>query len=218
MTEAEWLASNDPKPMWGFVLANGSERKLRLFSCGRCRSLWHLLPDHRSKKVVEIVERYVDGSASDDERESARADAFDALDAPNSAAGNYFQPDAHADMLDAIFRLACVAAFAADATPSTLATWSAFNFENISQPTLLRCIFGNPFNPTIVRPSWLAPPVVRLAQKIYEDRTFNPDRMKALADALAQAGCMNQDILQHCRQREGHVRGCWVVDSILGKK
>ena len=27
----------------------------------------------------------------------------------------------------------------------------------------------------------------------------------------------NTDILNHCRQQGEHVRGCWVVDLILGK-
>jgi hypothetical protein len=38
-----------------------------------------------------------------------------------------------------------------------------------------------------------------------------------LIDALEEAGCTNADILNHCRQPGEHVRGCWVVDLILGK-
>jgi len=37
-------------------------------------------------------------------------------------------------------------------------------------------------------------------------------------DALAEAGCSNQDILSHCRGPGPHVRGCWVVDLLLGKE
>jgi hypothetical protein len=40
-----------------------------------------------------------------------------------------------------------------------------------------------------------------------------------MADALEEAGCTNQDILDHCRQQRAvHVRGCWVIDCILGKE
>ena len=42
-------------------------------------------------------------------------------------------------------------------------------------------------------------------------------RMPILADALQDAGCDNEDILSHCRSEGPHVRGCWVVDLILGK-
>jgi hypothetical protein len=42
--------------------------------------------------------------------------------------------------------------------------------------------------------------------------------MPILADALEEAGCTNVDILNHCRQPGEHVRGCWVIDLLLGKE
>jgi hypothetical protein len=80
---------------------------------------------------------------------------------------------------------------------------------------IIRDIFGNPFKPVTIDPSWLTSNVVSLAQAIYDERAF--DRMPILGDALEDAGCDNKDILNHCRSGEEHVRGCWVVDSILGK-
>jgi hypothetical protein len=47
-------------------------------------------------------------------------------------------------------------------------------------------------------------------------RDFSP--MPILADALQDAGCDNADILDHCRGPGLHVRGCWVVDLVLGKE
>jgi hypothetical protein len=44
------------------------------------------------------------------------------------------------------------------------------------------------------------------------------DQMPVLADALQDAGCDNTDILNHCRQPGEHVRGCWVVDLLTGRK
>jgi len=41
--------------------------------------------------------------------------------------------------------------------------------------------------------------------------------MPILADALQDAGCDNAGILNHCRGNGPHVRGCWVVDLVLGK-
>jgi hypothetical protein len=78
-----------------------------------------------------------------------------------------------------------------------------------------RCIFGNPFRTIAVEQSWLTSTVVALADGIYQERAF--DRMPILADALQDAGCDKEDILNHCRQPGEHVRGCWVVDLLLGK-
>ncbi len=87
--------------------------------------------------------------------------------------------------------------------------------EQVAQCNLLRDIFGNPFRPVTLHPSWLTSDVHTLATGIYADRAF--DRMPILADALQDAGCDNDDILNHCRGDELHVRGCWVVDLLLGK-
>ena len=55
-----------------------------------------------------------------------------------------------------------------------------------------------------------------MAEAIYEERTF--EQLPILTDALEDAGCNNSDILNHCRQPGVHVRGCWVVDLLLGKE
>ncbi len=55
-----------------------------------------------------------------------------------------------------------------------------------------------------------------LARTMYESRDFSA--MPILADALQDAGCDNEDILGHCRGSGPHVRGCWVVDLVLGKE
>ena len=84
------------------------------------------------------------------------------------------------------------------------------------QCLLLRDIFGNPFRPVAFAPSWRSSSVVALARAMYESREFAA--MPVLADALEEAGCDAADILAHCRNPHGvHVRGCWVVDLVLGK-
>ncbi|QEL20518.1 hypothetical protein [Limnoglobus roseus] len=87
--------------------------------------------------------------------------------------------------------------------------------ERRSQLAILRDIFGNPFRPVTLPPSWLTPTAVGLAEAIYADRVS--DRLPILADALQDAGCEDADILAHCRGEGPHVRGCWVVDGVLGK-
>ena len=97
--------------------------------------------------------------------------------------------------------------------------------ERTDQAFLLRDTFGNPFRPANIAPailSWHDSTIPHLAQSIYEESqmpagTFDPARMNILADALLDAGCDNEDIIQHCRSDKPHVRGCWVVDLLLGK-
>jgi len=83
---------------------------------------------------------------------------------------------------------------------------------------LLRELFGNPYRSIPLELAWLNwndRTIPKLAQGIYDDRAF--DRLPILADALEDAGCHNADILAHCRSDGDHVRGCWVVDLLLGR-
>jgi hypothetical protein len=85
-----------------------------------------------------------------------------------------------------------------------------------SQRHLLHEIFGNPFHPVDFNPAWRTDNTVSIATKMYNERNF--DAMPILADALEDARCDNLDILKHCRESGVHVRGCWVVDLVLGKE
>ena len=51
---------------------------------------------------------------------------------------------------------------------------------------------------------------------MYDARDFTS--LPVLADALEEAGCASSDILDHCRSAGPHVRGCWLVDLVLGKE
>jgi hypothetical protein len=118
------------------------------------------------------------------------------------------------------------------AGPSGIPPWevratAAFQAERAIQANLLRDIFSNPFHPPPVRdPTWLTwnnGLVQVLAQVAYDDRllpagTLDTARLAVLADALEEAGCDYADILTHLRSPGPHVRGCWVVDLLLGKE
>jgi len=88
--------------------------------------------------------------------------------------------------------------------------------EAAIQAGLLRDIFGNPFRPVAFSTSWRTDTAVTLARQMYDARDFSA--MPILADALQDAGCDNTDVLDHCRGPGPHVRGCWVVDLVLGKE
>lgn len=82
-------------------------------------------------------------------------------------------------------------------------------------PVAYRELFPNPFLPLIWNPDWFVSTVRDLAAHIYATREFGT--MPILADALQDAGCDNDYILNHCRAEKPHARGCWVLDAILGK-
>jgi hypothetical protein len=89
--------------------------------------------------------------------------------------------------------------------------------EHERQSQLLRCVMGNPFRPAVVIESrWQTSTVIDLATAIYEECAF--DRMPILADALMDAACDNDEITGHCRSEGPHVKGCWVIDLLLGKE
>jgi hypothetical protein len=83
----------------------------------------------------------------------------------------------------------------------------------------LRDIVGPlPFRPVPLDAAWMAwndGAVRKIAQVIYDERRYGD--LPILADALEDAGCTDVDILTHCRSGGEHVRGCWVIDLLLGK-
>ena len=90
-----------------------------------------------------------------------------------------------------------------------------YSAEGFIQVALARDIFGNPFRPVTFDPAWRTADATGIAARMYESRDFSA--MPILADALEEAGCTNADVLLHCREPGVHVRGCWVVDLVLGK-
>ena len=84
------------------------------------------------------------------------------------------------------------------------------------QADRVREVVGNPFRPVTFSPAWCTDTALSLARQMYDSRDFIA--MPILADALQDAGCDNEDVLAHCRGPGPHVRGCWVVDLVLGKE
>jgi hypothetical protein len=97
------------------------------------------------------------------------------------------------------------------------ATWqaaqAAYVKELQAQAAMLRDIIGNPFRPVPLPPGSRTPEVVSLARESYEQRAF--ELLPDLAKLFEEAGGTDGAILAHCRQQEGHVLGCWVLDLLL---
>src|SRR5207245_2393452 len=74
MTEAEWLASTDPRPLLDHFGHHCSDRKLRLFGVECCRHLIRVL-DHRGRFALETAERFAEGFCDREVLEAGRAGA-----------------------------------------------------------------------------------------------------------------------------------------------
>jgi hypothetical protein len=83
---------------------------------------------------------------------------------------------------------------------------------------LVSDLFADHLEEVRLDPAWLAwqqGTARAIAQRIYDADDFAD--LPVLADALQDAGCDEPIVLDHCRNRKPHVRGCWVVDWCLGK-
>lgn len=244
MTEAEWDDIFDPIKKLEFVAGSASERKLLLFAVACCRRIWHLYSDVRCQRAVEAAELYAEGrlargevlrAANDAERACVEAHT-DKVEIARRIDGRfsrdhyppYLRARLRKYLAQSAERFGCAAPVAADCaarytryaagdrSPLSLFGMSPeHDPEGCAQDALLRDIFGNPFRPVTLDRACLSPTAVFLARIIYDERAF--DRLPELAALLDSAGCMNADVLEHCRTPGQHVRGCWAVDLLLGK-
>jgi hypothetical protein len=221
MTEQEWLACTNPYTMQKSLRGKASPRKFRLFAAACCRSFWHLLVDARSRRAVEIAVRLADGEATEEAREAAYGAAWDAWSALNAEASR-LKSGLEVSHPNLTVEDAAISAFYSvidDPFDSYSAVAPLERPEIAAHAALLRDLIGPlPFRPVCLDPSWLTWQdglLISMAQPMYDSRDFND--MPILADALEDAGCSDEDILKHCRRPGEHVRGCWVVDMLLGR-
>jgi hypothetical protein len=223
MTEQEWKECTDIEKMLACLVERRfpdaepsdwkqGERKKRLFLRACLNRIWPLLPAE-FRAVFELLEPEGDSQIS---RETRRA-MCSAAEGVSSDHDNLLFALGYDDIgLLCHFAAGMAAKVGTDEGIPYQDKGSRRQQEHREQASLLREIFGNPFRPVRVDSAWLTPTVVGLARMIYDDRAF--DRVPQLADALEGAGCHDTAILGHCRLPGPHVRGCWVVDAILGKK
>jgi hypothetical protein len=206
-------------------------RKLRLIAVALCRNVWDLLDDERSRKAIEVAERFADGLADDAALAKAKMEAWWAHcrgDGPRAEAAQRSgrRPIDHGLADHAAGWVAHKDALKAAERTAGSVGWvrsSAADRESIWQtPDLIRETFGNPFRPAAFEDSWRTPDVMSLAQAVYEERWvpsgwLDNVRVGVLADAVEEAGCSDQSVVSHLRAKHAHVRGCWALDLILGK-
>lgn len=239
MTEEEWLACTDLPRMVRSAITRKkvSERKLRLLAAACCRRVWFVLSDECARSAVESAEAFADG-------ECTHAQMFDMWRTVEHARNHARQQrEIHGGRHGGPSDLALGAAMgaidanaghAACKTPSCCAILNAGikdrakhrAREKVAQCSVFLDILGNPFRPITIDPAWHCRHdgiIVKFAQSAYDERALPSGeldrvRLAVLADALEEAGCSCVDIVEHLRSPGPHVRGCWVVDLLLGKE
>jgi hypothetical protein len=245
MTEKKWLTTTTRLAHMLLVRQVAMDaRRLRLFGVACCRRVPQWTDDERLAAGLTAAEAFADGRLTAAELESARQPieeryrAFLA-DRPRGRILKRLRVEllALGSCLHTMYPEQPY--HAAQAANSCLDWRDLLGDEVLAElrelfPRLLRDIYGNPFRPVAFSPSWRTDTAVTLARQMYESRDFSA--MPILADALQDAGCDSAEILTHCRetgegslprrrrgaspsvQKQTHVRGCWVVDLVLGKE
>jgi hypothetical protein len=239
MTADLWAKSPDDR-LW--ALSALSERRLRLLAVALARSVARLAPGDTMTDALDAAERFADTGKSKAALKRARqtlTDARGALEGPGLRGRDRAVLGAYMALF--VANVACTeqTAGAGSTVYETVKTWhEAEGLSRYDARYRVYSVFlevagparpdpGHPSwrldNPvTLARtmikfPSWRTDTAVTLARQMYESRDFSA--MPILADALQDAGCDDEHTLNHCRDMHAvHVRGCWVVDLVLGKE
>ena len=215
MTAQEWKDCNDCWDMVDVVENKGTERQWRLLIRAVIRRNWAQLP-RVARTAVEMAELYADGKVNVKALRSADREIYNyrlnykfkskniTLTALNTALICTFDGDWKEDAraYDGV----------TDAFVDAARVSGTKEAEYAIYCQIIRDIFGN--NP--FEESKYAVPIVKskakhLANKIYENGAFY--RVPELATILEKTNC-DILILDHCREKREHVRGCWVIDLL----
>jgi hypothetical protein len=235
----EWRSSPDPARLVELLGDRLTLRRARLFAVGYCRVHQNWITSAVARRLLELLERIAGGMESesrlaeippqlaDDQRGGAglvRAAVIQDSWTPRLA--HYIT---HLQSLQypvrELDRGAAIAYASRQSGPAPRDVHADHPWHRVFQTAyfefikpkadLLRCLFANPFGPVAFDPAWLTSTVRAMARGMYEGREFSA--MPILADALQDAGCESEELLGHCRGPGPHVRGCWVVDLVLGQ-
>jgi hypothetical protein len=213
--EQAWYDSTDPNAMLALLGERASERRLRLLACACVRRVWGLFRDGRSRQAVGAAERFAERGRGDARAAAAalhRAyrNAVRAAAALQVASPHWYAAQAAMHLAERIGTRFLVAI--RDAALAEPGGYQAAPAVQQAQARLLREVFGNPFAPLPAR-SFPAH-AVALAQACYAAFPGQAAELTVLADALADLG--EDAAAAHLRQGQ-HVRGCHVVDWVLGR-
>jgi len=233
-----WIV-DDREKSWRFRMPSGIvARRSRLFACSTTRQVWELLTTD-ARSAVLTSERYAYGRATTTDllartvslRNRGITSNQIALESAQAASG--LNNDEQQDFPDSEEHRPLEAARSAaraiatrdvgpappgrPTTPEWHAAWTAaFNAARALQADYLRDIFPPPGYTPNRDQAWITSTAIALSRQMDETGDFST--VPILADALQDAGCEDQTILNCCRMpSHTHVRGNWVVDLILDR-
>jgi hypothetical protein len=235
MTEQEWLACEDPRPLLEFLDGTIVVRKVRYFVLACSQRIWsdwsgdatgvalgvakHLVETGtaliRTAVVrVPVGEAVLDCGASEwDVRVKARI--------PGRAEPGPALP-VQPVLEHILTRLAC-GHWTAQALDWLVTQLERCGLPLAHQADLLRDIVRPPFRRLLFRGVWrlenggAVGSIVRVIhQELTSGHEAASEHYPVLADALEDAGCREAEVLEHLRFAGPHVRGCWVLDHLVG--
>jgi hypothetical protein len=185
VTEAEWLACDDPVAL-GEVALGGKRASARLLRL-HIAAYWRWLEDRECpqaerqqvREALAILERWAETGIEPPKQEQAESFIWFAEEMPEA------------------FRYTIGTAVFVLEPGQHRAKWATWT---------LRDIFGNPFRPVAFSPEWQTDTAVSLAHQMYEARDFSA--MPVLADALQDAGCDNAEPLPRAGAARSRVLVC----------
>jgi hypothetical protein len=233
VTEEVWLDPGDPNrwALWRSMPHpegwEGEDRKKLLLVAHLLRQVADQLIDPIFLAAIEAGEQGADGLITGREMWEAHERAYELFDTtrqPNEAAHDaadcaqryIYEQNETAEMVVRAAGSRAVRLAKASGESAKVIRRQAQQEMELLIRRLINEVHGNPFRPAAFSPQWRTSTAVALAEQMYESRDFGA--MPILADALQDAGCNCDDILAHCRDTSlTHIRGCWVVDLVLGK-
>jgi hypothetical protein len=216
-----------------------NRRQLYLLGVAFCRRVEDLFPHSSCHKALTVAEAFAEGTAKVGKLEAA-TEAVDLVDEGEpdlpvakwaaARAVYWLGPDDYR-VTEALEMVVDVAGYRAALAARILRpdagyeagerVWNRKPFKDGKKKEekalcgIVRDVLGNPFRPVNFS-KWRTSTAIALAKQMYKSNDFSA--MPILADALQDAGCGNDEVLSHCRDtKQPHVRGCWVVDGVLGK-
>lgn len=208
ISEEAWSTLTDVGSLQRYLPGRGGARKLRLFICACCRMLSSLLPQPLCLDIVKLAEGFADEQKTYPDLDCARGQ----VNQHSTEWGG--EPDANVafEILQAMVEWS--ASLGVQHVLPHLPTIEAW--FRLKSEDLIRDLLGDFFHPIPCEESWLTwndGLLHRMARGIYASGRFGD--MPILADALEEAGCREECLLQHLRKQSFHVRGCWALDALL---